>query len=411
MRLEAVDLLPGVSQGALDGEKPNIRASGSPERSGSWSLAAPDGAYSGVIAWASGEAWFDALMDTLRTAAGEEARRRAKVAPDTLLRVARADWMSADVATGRGVATAHETVADDLGMSSKTVQRSRGLLEALGFAVTIVEGRYLTVAERRAARETHGGYQLRAASLRALTMPRPSQPVQNVHLPRRGKRMLSTHLLKNSPTRAGARRTGAPRPSPNTTKSPNPPARRSAHPGTPRPLPLQRLAAELVRRVRWLDTGRHLGALCDVLDMAGVDGERWSAGALIETMDRFTAERRLKHPGEARNPLGFLRWMLTAAIDPGELTPDERRAERDAERRDRIEHQVREREQEQRRIASIDHAEIDRILARSNAEIARLKAEGADRIERERRDRIAREDAARRARIRTAAAAARRGRL
>ena len=94
------------------------------DRSGSWAFEAPEGAYGPIPAWTSGAAWFDALMDALATHAGEERRREAHVAAGTLLRVARADWLAADVATGRGVATANETVAADLGMSAKTVQRA-----------------------------------------------------------------------------------------------------------------------------------------------------------------------------------------------------------------------------------------------------------------------------------------------
>lgn len=104
---------------------PTAAAGGPRQRLGSWVLPAPEGAYGPVPAWSSAAAWFDAVMDVLRTPEGEEARRAAKVAPDTLLRVAYADRAAADQATGRGVATAHETVAAQLGMSAKTVQRSR----------------------------------------------------------------------------------------------------------------------------------------------------------------------------------------------------------------------------------------------------------------------------------------------
>jgi len=319
-----------------------------------------------VIAWHTGAAWFDALMDALSTRSGEEARRRARVAPDTLLRVARADWLAADAKTGRGLATAHETVAAALGMSSKTVQRSRGLLEVLGFAVTIVEGRYLTVAERKAAKETHGGRQVRAASLRALTMPRSSSPVQNVYLPRRGDLLLHPLVKENSSKRADARKKA-----PITPRSKKRKSRATANViETPRPIAIQRLAADLVRQVRWLDTGQHVGALCTVLQAAGLDGARWSARGLIDTMDRFVGDRGMKYPDSTQNPLGFLRWVLSAAIDPATPTPDERRAQIADERRERAIQQARQRQLEAEHAATIDHEEVARIIAASHAEIA-----------------------------------------
>ncbi len=200
-----------------EGPRPSIS-----ERSGSWSLEAPAGAYAPIPAWTSSAAWFDAVMDALRTPEGEELRRRAKVAPDTLFRVANADRVAADVTTGRGVATAHETVAAVLGMCKKTVQRTRKLLEALGLAVTVVEGRYLTVAERQAAERAHGGRQIRAASVRALTMPK-GVAVENVHLPRRGSVSSITPDLKVKQTRASALKSAASRrPRASTKRTPSP---------------------------------------------------------------------------------------------------------------------------------------------------------------------------------------------
>lgn len=401
---------PGVSPDAADhSPDAQLRSSGSPQRSGSWGFAAPDGAYSDVIAWTSGADWLDALMDALNTMAGEQLRRRAKVARGTLLMVANADRLSADARSGRSVTTAHETVAAALGMSSKTVQRSRQLLEALGFAVTIVEGRYLTVDERRRATETHGGKQIKAASLRALTMPRPAQAVRNVHLSpaRRARRVSSVHEMVTN-GRAIARQTAASRPKSPMTKRVSSEILDVTVIESPRPLPIQRLAAQLARRVGWLNTGKHIGSLCNALVMAGIDAERWSARDLIDSMDSYIAERHLSYPTQTRNPLGFLRWILAAAVDPNQLTPSELRAERDAERRARVERQISERSVERERLASIDQLEVDQIIAASNEEIAARNAESAARIERERVERIEREERERRARLRAAIAASKR---
>jgi len=316
-------------------------------------------------------------MDSLATPAGEERRREAHVAAGTLLRVARADWLSADAHNGRGVATAHETVALALGMSAKTVQRARGLMEALGFAVTIVEGRYLTTAEREAARAAHGGTQIRAASLRALTLPKPAA-VEDVQLPRRGEALKTSLVKENSPTRASARTTAAPRP----------PARRKRVRPTSEPAPrsiaLQRFAARLVdgerrdvseRRMPWLLDGRHghrqhIGALCDVLAGAGVDPTRWTPNELVRTIDKWHQDHaRPTLAGGSRDPLRYFAWQLRQAIDPAAPTPSEeieiRRAQRDAERARRDA----EREAERARIEAIDHDEVARVIAQMRADM------------------------------------------
>ena len=364
-------------------QEPVSRPRGNP--SGSWSLKAPEGAYGPVVAWTSGAAWFDALMDALSTQAGEMHRRAAHVALGTLLRVARADWLSADVATGRGVATAHETVAADLGMCGKTVQRARGLMEALGFSVTIEEGRYLTRAERAAARAAHGGRQVRAASLRALTLPKPAA-VENVQLPRRGEGLKTSHLKKYFPTRASARKAAASRPlakKPKYTIGTEPP------PDAPRSVAMQRFAAGLVdgdsrdgvsrRRMPWLlNAGRegravHIGALCDVLAGAGVDPTRWKPRELVETIDAWhESQGRRTLAGRSHDPLRYFAWQLRMAFDPARPTPSEeieiRRSQRAAERA----RQANEREEQRHRMRPDDLAEFDRISAQMRAD---MKAE------------------------------------
>lgn len=357
-------------------------ASGRPngEGPGSWSLEAPPGAYALIPAWASGGAWFDSVLDALTAPAGAEKRRRARVAPDTLLRVARADWKAADAHTGRGVATAHETVAEALGMSAKTVQRSRRLLELLGLAVTVVEGRYLTVSERKAARAAHGGHQLRAASLRALTMPRP---VENVHLPRRGKALKESLVSENLPTRSDARTTAATRPPALMMKKKR--TRKNVI-TQPRPLELQRFAARLVdgderdtspRRMPWVlrspDGGRmrHIGTLCNVLSSAGIDPRQWRPREVIERIDQWhksTGRRTLAD--EAVDPLRYLAWQLAQAIDPAAPTPSEQaqiRAAHDAARRAERD---REAAAERERMANVDHEEVARIIAQMKADAA-----------------------------------------
>lgn len=298
----------------------------SPARGGSWTLPAPAGAYSELPAWSSAEAWFDALLDVLSTPEGEECRAAAKVARDTLLRVAYADRKSADQLTGRGVATAHETVAAQLGMSTKTAQRARRLLERLGLAATVVEGRYLTTAERAAATARHGGRQDRAASTRALIMPRevvmvaPRRPVENVHLPSPRTVKSSSRVNDLSPTRAltRTRKATAPRRPARTTRKP--PIRSTR----PRTLGVQKLADELATRMPWLlRGGKHIGHLCDVLDRLQLVEHGWTALQIRERIDAHNRSTSTKSaaPSEQRDPLSYFAWMLRRAIAPGDLSP------------------------------------------------------------------------------------------
>jgi hypothetical protein len=349
---------------------PIARTPGAPlengeNRAASWSLQPAEGAYSEVVAWTSGAAWFDALMDCLATPHGEECRRLAKVAAGTLLRVARADWLSADVATGRGVSTAHETVAAELGMSGKTVQRARELLETLGFSVTITVGRYLTRSERMAAHQVHGGRQYRAASLRALTLPK-KQPVENVQLPspREGKSL--SPVVKSSPTRAHARRPVAALPNQRSMTN-----KRRGHDRNPRPLADQRLAAELVARLPWLDKGRHVGTVSLFLHRLGVTGQEWTAHGLLSAVDQFCASTGARNvdPRAHREPAAYLAWLINKARAAGAQPNRTRHAAAAARRAAEQAARAEEIRQEAERVAAIDQAAVQAILDQMHRDV------------------------------------------
>lgn len=343
----------------------------------SWAPEPTPGAYATVPAWTSGAAWFDALMDALASPEGDEIRRRVSVAPDTVLRVARRDWLSADVATGRGVTTAHATIAAELGMAKKTVQRAREIIQELGYAVTILEGSYLTKEERRAAREHHRGFQLRAASTRALTVPKPSsspstdpQSVENVHLPRRANALKESSFNKNLPTRAGA--LGRPATQSKAASRKARVAGRTESVEKPRSMEVQRFAGRIAGRMPWLVRGRHVGQLVGVLERAGVDATRWTVNDLMDEIERFsrTAGVTISEPGAQRNPLAYFAWLLRGSVDPDAPTPTEYR---EIERARKLEQQERARvdaERERARLASIDPAEVAAIIAQMKADAA-----------------------------------------
>jgi hypothetical protein len=360
-------------------------------RTGSWTPQAPAGAYAAVVAWRSGAAWLDALMDALATVKGEELRRRISIAPATFLAVANADRLAADGATGRGVATAHETVAQRLGMSAKTVERARTLMQRLGFAVTIVEGRYLTRAERAAAHAVHGGRQVRAASLRALTVPRSQdlpQAVENVELPRRGSLNSSTYLPEIHTTQAHAPAEAATR-QPRTTGGRK--TRNQFRSRAPRSILLQRFAAELcskpspgARRLPWLGRGRHIGAVVTMLERAGVDPTRFTVDGLMATLDRHVQEHHIRVPEIAHqvNPLGYYAWLLRQVVAKSHPTVDEERTARDERRRAEREQRAAELAADIERVAAINTAEVAAIIdqmkhdqAERDAATRRRKAE------------------------------------
>ena len=265
----------------------------------SWTPPLVAGSYSRLPAWSDRSRWLAQVAAVITTDEGELARASAHVAVDTLLRVAAADAAAADQRTGRNVATAHDTVAAALGMSAKTVQRARTLLERLGLAVTVWAGRYLTVAERVAARRRHGQVQLRAASTRALISPKKAvalTPVENVQLPRRGHHTPTPHHSKNSSTRVTARRKPASMP--------------------PIPVGVQKLAAQLAQRMPWLARDRHIGALAKLLHRHRLDVDAgWNAERLLHVLEQHNRATGQSVPDPARqhNPLGYLHTLLTAA--------------------------------------------------------------------------------------------------
>lgn len=291
---------------------------------GSWHPEPPPGAHARVVAWRSPTSWLAAVHHDVTTQRGEAIRRRHhQIAVWKVLRVAREDATAADHRTGRNVSTAHATVAARAGLSETAVGRARAVLRDLGFSVTVVEGRYLTTAEREAARQHHGGEQRRCASVRDLTMPRhhfrgPRTCGPTDYLPRRGSGPLSVQGSSGSPTRALRARGAATRPK-DATKKPRSTA--------PRPsLGLQRLAAALNQRLPWLAHGRHIGALCAALTAAGVD-ETWTAHDVLEVLDRRNHDQGLYAlpPRAQQDPIALLVHQLRQALTTTAETPPQRR--------------------------------------------------------------------------------------
>jgi hypothetical protein len=356
----------------------------------SWALPVPEGAYARIPCWNGSDCWFDALMDALATPEGEALRKRWKVKATTLLAIANEYRQHADHDTGRGVTVCHERIREAIGRkSNKTIQRATRLLEALGFAATVVEGRYLTVAERQAAFEFHGGRQIKAGSIVALTLPpvdKSCTVTTNVHLPEGSPAINSPHPEIDHQSRASAKKEAAPRPQPEqrsrSRRRQGPPA------GQPRELTRHLFLAQLDQAYGNLLAGRidsplddirggrhHIGQLDKLLRRSGIDITAWTVPELVAALDEKIPDGRVRM-ATARDPLRYFAWMVRTGLDAGALplrVVRERQAQRRAEERAEL---AREREETRRRLSADDPAETARILAQLHAdtEASRLAA-------------------------------------
>lgn len=325
-----------------------------------------------VPVWSGAADWLSRLGAALDGPQGVTAREQTNLSirTATVLDVAAVDARAANSRTGRDVMTAHETVATELGCSPKTVQRARTLIEALGYARTVVRGRYLTAQEREEARQHHGKTQLRMASRRALVVPRP-QP--NVHLPRRGDLCSQGSVRKYLPKHAQARAEAAPRPA---TKK-----KAAARSGVRPPLGVQRLAARIAERLPWL-RGTHLWALCRTLMALDVDETGWTARDVIELLDRRNVALGLYSlpSGSQRAPLRLfahqLRHALADVAEPPRLLREREAAAAAAER----ERQRAARAEQAAQLAAerndpATQARVAHSIARIREELARSRAE------------------------------------
>lgn len=293
--------MPGSSEGTAH---PHAVSKDRPaRRRGSWQLPVQDGAYAGIPAWTSRDGWVAQVAAALDTDDGRALCRAHRVSPASARAVAAAHAACADTATGRSVTAAVSTIAARAGVSSSVVSRTRRVLLALKLAHEVVCGRHLSVNERAEARAAHGGRQISAASVWALSTPEgaSAQVKQRDSLPSpRRVRSLSSVRKKSPKPRTRGRKT--PRP---TTE--------------PRTLHAQLAAAQLATRLLpsapslgHVDaTGRitgphdHIGAIADALIAAGVDTERWTGHAIADVIDAQN-----KSAGWTANRITFpARWL------------------------------------------------------------------------------------------------------
>lgn len=264
----------------------------------------PDAATSATLPmWQTRAQWLTAVQVVLRTADGEQARKETKIKHETVLEIARLDAETADGDTGRNVQTAHATVAERLGCSTKTVQRARLLLVRLGLAVEALRGRYLTEAERIRATLVHGGRQIRCASTRHLIVPRDAAiaaATNNAQKkcpptpPGGGKSFTSSNNLVTKKRKNGASHSNKQKPRPG--------------------LPMQRLAARIAGRIPWLVRDSHIGNLINVLTHAGIDPAATTAHDIITGIDHTYAGWDSLSPTQTRSALAYFAARLQKSL-------------------------------------------------------------------------------------------------
>ncbi|NRI64871.1 replication protein [Rhodococcus sp. MS16] len=319
------------------------------QRGNSWALPIKDGQHARTPIWTSRTNWQHQVRALLNSPTGTQLCKTHTVSTETAFAVAVTHAHYADSKTGRSITASRITIATRAGVSVSVVKRARRVLTGLGVATELVRGRYLQKIESMAAEAHHGHKQFRAASVWALISPRtavttitapfkksrkPSRATlrsaaHRAHIaslisPQTGGRgplspsggfVLPSLVLKFSPTHAHTR-AGKPK---NTQRS------------TPRPIELQRTAAQLIDHIPALKTVRHVGHICDVLDQAGIDPARWTGRDIVRELTKDTQTRGWVWPAQLTRPTAFLHWRL-AHIDWSQPSPAERARDNDRTR-------------------------------------------------------------------------------
>jgi hypothetical protein len=294
-----------------------------------------DGRLIGQIpCWINREHWLSVVAAILATERGRAARRSVRrVAEQTVLRVAEAHAVFADAATGRHCRASVESIAERAGVGTESVRNARQVLRSFDLLIDVSYGRHLSGIEIAAARAHHGGTQRAIASDISLSLPRGAAalvPVPRSSVPRSSapkctplssfSSVKHLELAQDAGNSKVVRRT-------RTRERVTPRVR-------PRPLALQRLAAQVTSRCIGLDDvtdalgsskdyvppscrksdlsrgNRHLGNICDALAEAGIDPTRWSATQIVRRLNLQAHERGWTWPTTISNPGAYLRWRL-----------------------------------------------------------------------------------------------------
>lgn len=240
--------------------------------------------------WTSRSAWLDALRLWANHVAVRElcVQLGCSINAATLVGIAAAMADYADHATGRYMAATRATLAAEIGCSPRTITTAWRVLQAAHWIVLAAPGRgnAQTPSRRRRPAIWH------------LTPRR--RVVDDFHLPARnnfpcvspvGNYSPSAHARSDRNSRRAKPRCGS----------------RCSRPPQPRPLGLQRLAAQLAVRTHGIDRrGRHIGGVCDAIVASGIDVEAWTAAALKAALEADMRATGWTWPDRITSPAGFL---------------------------------------------------------------------------------------------------------
>lgn len=145
-----------------------------PSASGELVVRVPSEAYAGIAGWRSRPTWLRAFGAHPRLV---EAARRYETCPARIGQVMALLAGCADLVTGRNIAVAHATIARQLAVTKKTVQRCCWAAEDLGLLVRVLDGSDMTLVMRMQIRDYYPrgdkrGTRSKLPNVYAATLPR-----------------------------------------------------------------------------------------------------------------------------------------------------------------------------------------------------------------------------------------------
>ncbi|MDV6271525.1 Rep protein [Rhodococcus globerulus] len=360
----------------------------SEQRGRSWALPVEPTEQARIPVWTSRREWLRQFRHHINSPAGRALCARRLIKPDKAYAVAEAHADFAESRTGRGVTAARSTIAARAKVSESAVNRTRRILIDLGMGFEHARGRNLKTIEFLAAEAHHGGQQHRAASTWALSSPQaivvstPPIKTPKYHSSRAGKRAAKYRTRQSrrsdtvtefqQPNQVPSATTAADtlssvsflscevlplgrthqRASARTHQDKNLNCRSKS----PRPIEVQRTAAELITHAPALSPPGHIGAVCDVLIHAGIDHTRWTGRDIARALSFDTKERGWIWPtaSSLTSPLGYLKHRIKG-IDWTKKSPSEQRRAADLARRKEQEQLERMHEQRARAAANPQH--------------------------------------------------------
>ncbi|MDV6297070.1 hypothetical protein OCS65_29630 (plasmid) [Rhodococcus aetherivorans] len=328
------------------------------------SLPVPAGACARVPTWHSRRYWLS-LCEWIvtHTERGRTALTRHGIAAQTFLRVCAAHARYAESTTGRHVCASLATLATNDSLSIDQLKRGRRALKTLDLGVELARGKKLNATEREAAARlhtyTHGQppsrLQSGAASVWALSAP--AWAVETMPAPEKPHRKSRRRPRFTLMTGTSATQSVSPVPHHSPSSAPQSPSgslsrclsvrkdhqariragEQNSTPTTPRPLALQRAAAQLIDRVPALRTivgiddatGRrrgHIGSVCDLLLDAGIDTDRWTGIDIAHALNHDGTTRGWTWPTAhaMTSPLRLVAYRLSR-LDWSGPSPTERK--------------------------------------------------------------------------------------